>query len=447
MGIRVKQFSVGVGPKLAGFRRTVGLSEEAEGNDDEETEGIDFNLRAIPLGGYVEFPENYNATLQLEREEKADMVRATLKQMTKEDGLTLQDAAKQWKRGNGSASSNGGAKVSSPTWWPFGKTKQPTNVDKGTNPIVEEDGSVTTIPIQYYEDPDLLQNRPWGERAIVLSAGVVFNLILSFTCFFGLLTVGDGLEKPVFNQGALVGSVTEGRPSGGILNTGDVILAINGRSISSSISPSAFQSSEDISDFISQIRQTPTGESFTLSVLKPNSVTPANVQIKPLPFDLNNPTSPPSIGVTLGPNFSSVEKIKAASLPAAVRQSATEVKELSYEVARTTLKTIGSLLVSGSSSGRTLSGPLGVVKSGADVVSRDDYRAVVGFVAVLSINLAVINSLPFPALDGGQLLFVLAEAAAGRKIDQRVQEGVNGVALLLLLGLSFTATLGDLGFK
>jgi len=64
---------------------------------------------------------------------------------------------------------------------------------------------------------------------------------------------------------------------------------------------------------------------------------------------------------------------------------------------------------------------------------------------VLSINLAVINSLPFPALDGGQLLFVVAEVVSGRKVDQKVQENINGLALLLLLSISLTATVGDVG--
>ena len=70
-------------------------------------------------------------------------------------------------------------------------------------------------------------------------------------------------------------------------------------------------------------------------------------------------------------------------------------------------------------------------------------RALVSFAASISINLAVVNSLPLPALDGGQLAFVLVEAAAGRRIDQRVQEGINAGALLILLFISFGAAVGD----
>ena len=80
-------------------------------------------------------------------------------------------------------------------------------------------------------------------------------------------------------------------------------------------------------------------------------------------------------------------------------------------------------------------------------MEEDDFCGVlfdsISFAASISINLAVVNSLPLPALDGGQLAFVLAEAAAGRRIDQRVQEGINAGALLILLLISFGAAVGD----
>ena len=49
-----------------------------------------------------------------------------------------------------------------------------------------------------------------------------------------------------------------------------------------------------------------------------------------------------------------------------------------------------------------------------------------GFAAAISINLAIINSLPLPALDGGQMAFVLVEVARRKKVDVRVQENITG---------------------
>jgi membrane-associated protease RseP (regulator of RpoE activity) len=69
---------------------------------------------------------------------------------------------------------------------------------------------------------------------------------------------------------------------------------------------------------------------------------------------------------------------------------------------------------------------------------------IVLFTAAISINLAVINSLPFPALDGGQLVFVLTEALTGRRVNQRFQENVTAVAVLFLLLVSLSTFVGDL---
>jgi membrane-associated protease RseP (regulator of RpoE activity) len=102
--------------------------------------------------------------------------------------------------------------------------------DKGKRSIViEQDGTITVPPVDYYNDPDLLQNRPWVQRGIVLVGGVVFNIILAFLLYFGELTIGSGLQKPVFGQGAIVNSVPRvNSASGGLLDRGDVILALNG---------------------------------------------------------------------------------------------------------------------------------------------------------------------------------------------------------------------------
>jgi membrane-associated protease RseP (regulator of RpoE activity) len=78
------------------------------------------------------------------------------------------------------------------------------------------------------------------------------------------------------------------------------------------------------------------------------------------------------------------------------------------------------------------------------MVRTGDVNAVIFFAAAISINLAVFNSLPLPALDGGQIAFVLGEALSGKKIDQRLQEEINAIALLVLLLTSFSTVLIDL---
>jgi membrane-associated protease RseP (regulator of RpoE activity) len=70
--------------------------------------------------------------------------------------------------------------------------------------------------------------------------------------------------------------------------------------------------------------------------------------------------------------------------------------------------------------------------------------ALVGFAASLSINLAVLNSLPFPALDGGQLAFVILELLAGRPVPRKIQDTITAVAFSFLLALGASTVVGDI---
>lgn len=300
------------------------------------------------------------------------------------------------------------------------------------------------IEIDYYDDPNLLQNRPWNERAIVLVGGVVFNIILAFTLYFGELTIGNGLPKPSFQSGALITQMplSDG-PSARVLQKGDLILGLNGRDLFSSDSPNAYQSQKSISKFIQQVRETEAGETLHLSVLRSGQKSnPTVVDVSPR----SSVNGAMSIGVTLSPNYKGSALVKATSAVDAVEKAVDEVSVLTYETARSILSLLGNVVSGkGTPAGQSVSGPIGVLKTGADVVATNDVSAVIGFVAAISINLAVVNSLPLPALDGGQLVFVLSEAVTGKKIDQRKQEAINSAALLFLLAFSFSTTVGDLG--
>jgi membrane-associated protease RseP (regulator of RpoE activity) len=71
-----------------------------------------------------------------------------------------------------------------------------------------------------------------------------------------------------------------------------------------------------------------------------------------------------------------------------------------------------------------------------------DALGLIGFAAALSVNLAVLNSLPIPALDGGQLVFVLAELVFG-KLPRKAVQGVTAFGFSLMLALGLTTFLGD----
>lgn len=213
-GVKVQEFSIGFGPKV--------LSFDALGNG--------FSLRALPLGGYVSFPPNFNET-------QAEIV---------ERRNTIQDAndLKPWERKFYNSISFGAfdksidelkekeekriAKESKNTQTtPFWKRL----FSRGENKEASSTRSFSSLDeIEYFDDPDLLQNRPWPQRAVVIAGGVVFNLLLAFSIYFGMIAVGDGLAKPTYSPGVAIDSIISvSAPAKGYLESGDVIVGINGK--------------------------------------------------------------------------------------------------------------------------------------------------------------------------------------------------------------------------
>lgn len=90
-------------------------------------------------------------------------------------------------------------------------------------------------------------------------------------------------------------------------------------------------------------------------------------------------------------------------------------------------------------------GPVGIVKTGI-VGSAIDFGFVylLTLTAIISINLAIINLIPFPALDGGRLLFLIIEALKGSPISPRIANAANGVGFVLLMLLMVLITYHDI---
>ncbi|MGI8817758.1 MAG: site-2 protease family protein, partial [Gemmatimonadales bacterium] len=97
-------------------------------------------------------------------------------------------------------------------------------------------------------------------------------------------------------------------------------------------------------------------------------------------------------------------------------------------------------LFSGRISGRTVGGPL-LIGQLAGQSARLGLDTFLGFMALISINLAILNLLPIPVLDGGQFLFLLAEAIIRRPLPMKLRERLTTaglVLIILLMGLAFS---------
>ena len=116
--------------------------------------------------------------------------------------------------------------------------------------------------------------------------------------------------------------------------------------------------------------------------------------------------------------------------------------ERSWLVAQQVFMTLRSL-IRRDVSPKNLSGPVGITRL-LTKVAEQPWGNLLYWMAIISINLGLLNLMPFPILDGGHLLFLLIEKIKGSPVSIRIQERVTGVALFLILGLAIYVTWNDL---
>lgn len=100
-------------------------------------------------------------------------------------------------------------------------------------------------------------------------------------------------------------------------------------------------------------------------------------------------------------------------------------------------------MIRGRTSINDLSGPVGIVSAIGEAV-RYGWEDVVNMMALLTINLGIMNLLPIPALDGGKALLILVEMGIRRPVPEKIQIAINATGLVLLFGLMIFATMQDI---
>ena len=117
---------------------------------------------------------------------------------------------------------------------------------------------------------------------------------------------------------------------------------------------------------------------------------------------------------------------------------------------RITLKSV-SLLITGKLDISNVSGPIGIVNNVKEIASYSLKTSfwhaannVILMMAIVSINLGILNLLPIPALDGSRILFFLIECIIGKKIGPKIQENVNKIAFIALIIFTLFVTFKDI---
>lgn len=116
--------------------------------------------------------------------------------------------------------------------------------------------------------------------------------------------------------------------------------------------------------------------------------------------------------------------------------------EKTWDVTAFTLVSIKKMIV-GAISTRNLSGPITIAKV-ANATAESGLESFIGFIALLSISLGVINLLPIPVLDGGHLLYYFIEVIAGRPVPERMQMWGLQVGMFFIVSIMMLAIYNDL---
>ena len=246
------------------------------------------------------------------------------------------------------------------------------------------------------------------KRILIVAAGPLFNILLAVIIFYGLFQAsGVYILKPS------VGQVQAGSPaeSGGVKKD-DLIIAIDNKPV---------ESWDDMSKMIKASE----GETLALTILRDGTEVAANLtpHIKTTQNIFGEDTPRYVIGIAAAGDFFT----KSLNPFQAVSESIVQT----FNVTKLTVLTVVKL-IQGRVSTKTLGGPIMIAQM-AGRQAKEGISSLVFFIALLSINLAILNFLPIPVLDGGHLLFFFIEAIIGHPVNTRMREIAQQVGIFILI--------------
>ena len=257
-----------------------------------------------------------------------------------------------------------------------------------------------------------------GQRAAIVAGGPIANFVFAIVVLALLfMTYGQPFTPAEVGQ-VQAGSAAE---TGGI-HPGDMIVSIDGRSI---------QRFEDVQQLV---RLNP-GVPMSLVVKREGQ--PVTLQVTPSRTEITDRLGDRHEVGLLGIGRSGVEYVRRNPASAVVRA----VGE-TWNLSTATLEAMWQIVI-GTRASDELGGPLRIAQMSGEV-AQGGIVPLLWFMAVLSINLGLINLFPVPVLDGGHLLFYAAEAIRGKPLGQRAQEYGFRIGLALVLTLMVFATWNDL---
>ena len=287
------------------------------------------------------------------------------------------------------------------------------------------------------DDPNAFVHRRLRTRLTILLAGVGMNILLAFVIFTGIALLSDTVanvrvaqvqpNSPAASVGLVGGQPTgtdaQGNPT--YDNSGDVITAIDGK-----LFP-IFDQVDQPTPSLAYLRAH-AGQQVTLTIQSADGAT------RQVPVTLRVPATPDqgTLGILVQPDLvqASITHDPISAVELGARRT--------VDAATLILRGLGDLV--SNITNPQVSGPVGIVSDIGVVRSSLPPVYLIWFIGLLSANLAVVNVLPFPPLDGGRVAVSLIQAATGNRIGEAAERLVYLTGFVLLMALLAWVTYNDI---
>ncbi|MCQ9209842.1 RIP metalloprotease RseP [Granulicatella seriolae] len=386
-GILVREFAIGMGPKLLQFRRGETV----------------FTIRILPIGGYVRMAGlgeegqdiRPGMSLIVEMDSNQVITRISLdEKYPLADGIPLQVQEADLEK----------------EMFIEGYLAQNTELERFTvskkATIIEEGGTeIFVAPIERQ-----FQSAPLLKRMMTNFAGPMNNFILAIITF----TIVAFLRGGVTSNSNVIGQVVAGMPAANAgLLAGDAIVSVDGTP------------TNDWVQLTDQLIAKP-DQSIQLEILRDGQKQSVTLTSQ---SDDNNGTKVGKIGIMVSQDTSFMSKISYGFTA-------------TWAVMTSVLSVLSSFFTKGFSINQ-LGGPVAMYSLTSQVV-QNGFVQVLNLLAVLSVNLGIMNLLPIPALDGGKLVLNAIEGVRGKPLDPQKESYITIAGAIILLVIMLLVTWNDI---
>lgn len=261
--------------------------------------------------------------------------------------------------------------------------------------------------------------KPYYQQFLILMGGIIFNILFAALIFFYLFYTGVPSNSLLQNQASkpLVATVVENSPAAKAgIKEGDFIFEINGQKI------------DNVGQFI-DILQKNTESKITLLRKEKDA---ENSSLVTVHFESDMLWERRKIGV----HFES-ETIEPQPILEALKNSVIETGRWIQKIVWDFVGIVKNREL------KNVAGPIAII-SIAGKSATVGYKFLLILLSLISINLAILNLIPFPILDGGQLLFYTIEAAIGRPIPAKLRETIHIITWVAFILLFFYLSTKDI---